>query len=171
MAPVACADPANCTVPVPAGLDDVPMAIDPAIGNQTTSAQPPGPYVYVADGAVLTYEGTAADGLGTTMSVPDLIAAGAPFVGGDVRLVDGWLIAGGILTDDKDENIVGPRPVSRYPRLGGQPGALEGQQTDPRPIPRPPVSAGGNTWASMPAIQAARVRGWPSGLAGRRPGP
>ena len=67
---VACADPANCTVPVPAGLDDVPMAIDPAIGNQTSSAQPPGPYVYVADGAVLTYEGTAADGLGLRCSCP-----------------------------------------------------------------------------------------------------
>ncbi len=107
---VSCAGSGSCTVPVPVGLGDLPIAADPSIGPAIADDRPAGPYAYLADGAGLTYYGTAADGLASSISVADLIASGEPVVGGDVRLVRGWLIAGAILTDDKDENVVSPRP-------------------------------------------------------------
>jgi hypothetical protein len=107
---VSCAGSGTCRVPIPVGLESLPIAADASFGTATADGEPPGPYLYVADGAGLTYYGTTADGLASPISVPDLVALGEPVPSSDVHLVDGWLIAGGILTDDKEENVVAPRP-------------------------------------------------------------
>jgi hypothetical protein len=101
---VPCPQPGACAVPILRGLDDVRIAVDPAIAT-LLDAPPREPLVFLADGTGLRYLGTSSDALEARDSVTGLIALGDPTRGDDLRLVDGWLLEGCVLAETKNESL------------------------------------------------------------------
>ena len=78
-------------VPTLPGLSGVPIAIDPRLKEAIAMEPPDGPLVFLADGAGLTYVGTAGPPFVQASSVGELAAADAMASATEVRLVSGAL--------------------------------------------------------------------------------
>ncbi|HEY6571068.1 MAG TPA: hypothetical protein VIZ22_12300 [Candidatus Limnocylindrales bacterium] len=88
---VPCREPLACTVPTLPGLSGMPIAIDPPLKEALAAEPPDGPLVFVADGAGLTYVGTAGPPFVPPSTVGELAAADGTSSATEVRLVSGAL--------------------------------------------------------------------------------